>query len=154
MAALRRQPPRSAPNTGMASDPYLTPAVRSTPTPSFGTTAPNCHPTINADILDTLRAATAPYIQDSNSPTHPELPMGLDATMTSADFAGPSNNADGFATPPPDFSDDATLPQLPHSLYGVELLPENPTTDEEDSWSPLPPSSDLNGEFPRSWEGA
>jgi hypothetical protein len=108
----------------------------------------------NADIFDRLQAATAPFLHDLNSLTHPDVPMYFNTPMAHAGLAGPSNNELGAqATLLPDCVDDATLPELPRSLYGVEFLPEDLETDEEDDRSPPTLDSDPSGEFSKSSVG-
>jgi hypothetical protein len=71
--------------------------------------------------------------------------MDFDEIMASAGITTLLND-DVTATPPPNFYDDATVPQLPASLYGVELLFEDPIASDEDYWPPSS-KSDIGGEF-------
>lgn len=80
-------------------------------------------------------------------PPPPDLPLDFDTIMAHTGLAGSSSNElEAQATPPPDCVDDTTLPELPHSLYGIDFV-----TDEEDDRAPPAPDLDLSGESLRSF---
>ncbi|KAG8714131.1 hypothetical protein FRC09_017971 [Ceratobasidium sp. 395] len=131
MAALRRQAPHPRQNPDTPSAGHSTPSRNTTPIPPSTTLTPSHTSIVEESIIDTLRAATAPYRLDE-SPADFGLPLDLDTIMANVGLA---NNTDEYApaaTPPTNDSlDDPTLPQLPPSMYGVELLPEAPLADTE-----------------------
>ncbi|CAE6430225.1 unnamed protein product [Rhizoctonia solani] len=136
MTALRRQAPQHG------RDPDASPTIQS-PSPDRATSGlpsvtPNPTPVsiANETVLDVLQAATAPY-RLGDLPADPGRSLDLDEIMASVGLGNTSNDRAYTPLPPDDLFDDITLPQLPPSLYGVELLPEEPALDNESNASPM-----------------
>lgn len=147
MAALRRQAPHPGWDPGTFSAIPSIPSDHAAPIFQSEASSSRRTPTIDESILDTLQAATAPYRLDDPQ-VDSGLQLDLDTIMANIGLANRLDKPIPVAAPSPDSSpSDVTFPQLPPSIYGVELLPKEPATDEEaDAPILFSPRSEYSGE--------